>query len=260
MPRHTTTRKGQTVPESENEDDLASLFDRPLGPIAPRPRVDATAYVRNAESQTFPLQAEVEVVPPFPRASEREPNATSSLDANSLEPPAPPTSKTVRRRYTAFVTAYIANMALPCPHGRAYRVISPNAAWVTCVQSGGELAKQPWVAARIAERMQRIAEKTDVSAAEIITGIKRIATFDVRRLYIRDADTKQWRQREPWEIDDRTAAALDELTVTELPKGRRKIKWKGAGKGKAWEMLAQVKGLLREPERPPIVANIQINF
>lgn len=108
--------------------------------------------------------------------------------------------------------------------------------------------------------MQKILAASEVSTQEIVLGLKRIATFDVRRLYIKDRESGEMREREPWELDDRTALAIDQLTIERTAMGGKKIKWKGAGKVGAWDLLARYKGMLKEPERPPIVANIQINF
>lgn len=139
---------------------------------------------------------------------------------------------------------------------KVYCEASPS----TAETEAGRLLRHPWVAARIYERMRKIAEKSDITAAEIVTGLKRIATFDVRRLYKRDRDTGEMRLKDPWELDDVTAAAIDSLEIEELPKGRQKTKYKAASRIGAIEILSYFKGMLKEPERPPIVANIQINL
>lgn len=254
MPRHKKQGKGTATNQNAQ---TASLFDGPLSPLAPASPQHAAASDQPAAPASPPALNATALVP-AERPSPRERSEPTPL-AIEGEPPLPPESKHVRRRYTAFVTAYIKHITAPNPHGLAYRAISPNAAWVTCLQSGGELARQPWVAARIDERMRKIAEKTDVTAAEIVTGLKRIATFDVRRLYKRE-EGGTVRMREPWELDDITAAAIDQLVVEELPKGRKKVRFKGAGKIPAWELLARVRGMLKEPDRPPIIASININF
>lgn len=236
--------------------ELAGLFDGPLSPLRPRqPQASdvahpATAQVCNSTPASNQIPA-LKNSPSLHEQSELKPVAIEEDD------PKPPASKAVLARYRKFITAFV-----KAPHdpGAAYMAAYRDSSRTSAEKNASRLMADEWVAAQIDVRMRKALEKSQVSIDEIVCGIKQITKFDVRCLYKRDRETGKWRQREPWELDTATAMAIESLQIEELPAGRRKTKYKSAGKVSAYELLAKYKGMLKEPERPPIVANIQINF
>jgi hypothetical protein len=172
--------------------------------------------------------------------------------------PQPPKSRAVRARYLRFIEAFVADPAQPAR--RAYMKIYRDASPATADREASRILKHPWVQAEIDKRLAKILARSEVSARDIVERLKAIAEFDVRRLYKLDRASGKWRMREPHELDDVTARAIESIEIVERPNGVRKVKIKPASKVAALEILARHKGMLKEPERPPIIAEININF
>lgn len=80
---------------------------------------------------------------------------------------------------------------------------------------GRQLISKPHIQAEIAKRRERISQKADVQAADVLLALARIAFADIRKLYDEHGNLKPIH-----ELDDDTAAALAGIEVEEIYAGR----------------------------------------
>jgi len=106
--------------------------------------------------------------------------------------------------------------------------------------SGRHLTAKPHVRAAIDRRVEKVAEKAEISAADVIRELGRIAFADIRKLYDEHGNLKPIS-----ELDDDTAAVLAGIEVEELQDGAvRKVK--RYDKPKALELLGRHLGIFND--------------
>lgn len=139
-----------------------------------------------------------------------------------------------------FADAYIANggnatqAAIACG-------LSPASAGST----GQRMAKHAEVAARIAERQQKIAQKFELNTERVLQELSRLAFFDIRKLVDNTGAPKALS-----ELDDDTAAAIVGLDVVQFGNKDSGIgdilKFKLADKKGALDLAMRHLGLLKD--------------
>lgn len=81
--------------------------------------------------------------------------------------------------------------------------------------------KNPKIAAELAKRLAKRAQKCEVSAEKVLEGLTNLAFFDIRKLYNEDGSLKKIT-----ELDDQTAAAIcgieEEIAYTHFGGGNAK--------------------------------------
>jgi phage terminase small subunit len=129
-----------------------------------------------------------------------------------------------------------------------YKTMTPHSA----ESSACKLLRNAEVAAIVSAATAKAAAEVEMTAAEVIRGLSRIARFDRRKLYRAD-DTF----RPPSEWDDDTAAVVTGVEVEETvtpgeadeerdPQPNRVSKVKTADQLKAWELLGRHFGLWKD--------------
>lgn len=132
----------------------------------------------------------------------------------------------------------------------------------TADRIGPELLGKPWVAEAIRKGQAERLDKAEAAAIDVIRELQRIAFTDLRQLYHPDG-----RLKHPHEMDDRTAAVIAQVEITEEFEGQGKDrKFVGLTKKvrfwdklKALELLAKRLGLVTDklqvagdPAGPPV--------
>lgn len=252
---------GPKRPTAPKTSDLDALFGSSLDsgqPVA-APKAPETPPVVAEQLPVKPTATPLSSAPDKKKKSQQRKKPVSE----GGEP-----SEHVKVKYRKFINAYLKD---PTNKSAAYRKAYPACSPTSSHSAGGQLLRHPWVVAEIARRTKDVERHADVTVGKILAGVAAMAEFDVRKLYgpvcgsdgepVRDPETGQVRMRrlEPWELDDDTARALDGLKIRDTMFGQS-IEYKAGGKLGSHELLMRYKGMLDEPEKPPIVANIQINF
>lgn len=143
-----------------------------------------------------------------------------------------------------FADAYIAN------GGNATQAaIACGLSEKTAYSTGQRMLKHAEVAAQIAEKQQKLAQKYELTAESVIKSLAQAVHFDPRKLYYEDGSLKPIT-----ELDDDTAAALAGFEVMEETAGRgaqravigftKKVKW--LDKNTAREQAMKHLGLLKD--------------
>lgn len=137
----------------------------------------------------------------------------------------------------------------------------------TANRIGSRLLSNVVIAGAIATAQQRATAAAEVTAAEVVAGLARIARFDRRRLYRPDGTLKA-----PHEWDDDTARVVtatetDEVIPVAAGTGKRKRltvvatrKVRTSDPVRAWELLGRYFGLWKDGGGAATVNNTQVNL
>lgn len=115
--------------------------------------------------------------------------------------------------HAAFVEAYLCTM--PRNGKRAYLRVNPDVTEGTAEVESSKLLRNPQIVALIEQRQQEMQKALEITTERVLAEVARLAFVDIRNLYHEDGTLKQ-----PHELDDNTAAAIQSIDVEALFDGR----------------------------------------
>lgn len=161
-----------------------------------------------------------------------------------------------------FIEALLKN---PTNHADAYRAAFPNVAQSTAANGAYRLLRRDDIAAELDRREKLSTAKNALTRNEMQDQLARILSFDFRRFYYSPEDAASIKgaipgaPKKPHHLDAEAAQVIESY---EHSVGRYgdKVKFRGTPRLGAAELLAKLKGWLRDDGRPPITANFSFNF
>lgn len=171
----------------------------------------------------------------------------------------------VRRRlkpsHLQFVTELLKN---PSNQGAAYSKVYPNASKNTAYRRANELINRPDVASEILRQQNLRTAKAQITRERLESALAAMFAFDFRRFFYSELEAqelgvKAGDPKKPHHLDDEAARVMESY---ERARGKYgdKTKFKTTGRLGAAELLAKLRGWLKDEGRPPVVANFQFNF
>lgn len=115
--------------------------------------------------------------------------------------------------YAQFVESYLCTM--PRNGKRAYLRVNPDVTEETAEVQASRLLRNDKVVALIEQRQKALQKALEVNTERVLNEVARLAFVDIRNLYHEDGKLKQ-----PHELDDNTAAAIQSIDVEALFEGR----------------------------------------
>lgn len=156
-----------------------------------------------------------------------------------------------RRRL--FVAAYLAN-----GKNATKAAIEAGFSAATAAQKGHNILQEPEVAKAVLEAENKLLEKHNMTAENVLQQLGRIVNFDIRKLYNPDGTLKSIH-----ELDDDTAAALASFEIEEIKAEGTVIgmtrKVKGHDKNKAIDSAMRHFGLFEKDNSLKLTGNVTIS-
>jgi hypothetical protein len=234
-----------------NEDTNTSngdVFDRIFGPDSAKQgtnatKRDASRAVRGSKYKVLghSLQA---------NGGGRRPKAN--------KPPKP----RLKRAHLQFITELLKD---PSNQGLAYQRVYPNSGHRRAIEKASRLLRRPDIAAEMARRQSQIATKAVLTRARLEAALAEVFSFDFRRFYyprLQEDYTPHPRAgepKDPCDLDDEAARVLESYERS-VGKFGAKVKMRTTPRLGAAELLAKLKGWVKDDGRPPIVANFNFDF
>lgn len=237
--------------DSSTNSEHESVFDRLFG--ADTPKQDTSTH-KTARSPSKRGKAQ--------RVSGH------SLQANGggrrsarLKPP----KARLKPRHLKFVAELIKNPAKPAA---CYSLVYPEASPKTAYRRAHELMNRPDVKSELLRQQNVRVAKASMTRARMEEALGNVFAFDFRRFYqpafievdgVRVANPKAGEPLAPHELDPEAAQVIESYEKS-MGKYGAKIKFRTTPRLGAAELLAKLKGWVKDDGRPPIVANFNFDF
>jgi hypothetical protein len=185
----------------------------------------------------------------------------------------------MNHKHVAFLTELVKNPSNPTA---CYRIVYPGANEKTANRRAHELLNRTDVSAEL-NRLQKLrAAKASMTRARMEEALVNVFSFDIRRLFYSeaeaaelnaaiDANTKLTEKqraaahveagdpKKPHHLDDEAARVMDSYEKSQGRYGP-KVKMRTTARLPAAELVAKLKGWVKDDGRPPITANFNFNF
>ncbi len=178
------------------------------------------------------------------------------------KPPGKPRGITLTASHTKFVTEFLKT---PDNQRGAYLRVYPKASLRWASQRAYRLLRRSDVRAEIQRRQKISATKAAISRAAVEQRLYDIFNFDMRRLFHPSTmengnpHPKAGQPKEPHELDAE-AAQIIEAYEKAIGRYGDKVKLRTTPRLGAAELLAKLRGWVKDDGRPPITANFNFNF
>jgi hypothetical protein len=237
----------QTSNEYTDTADTSDVFDRLFGSDEKKHDTPATQpagrSVRGSKKEVLghSLQA---------NGGGRRPKAN--------KPPKP----RLKRAHLQFITELLKD---PSNQGLAYQRVYPNSGHRRAIEKASRLLRRPEIAAEMARRQSQIATKAVLTRARLEAALVEVFSFDFRRFYYPrlQADytphPRAGEPKDPCDLDEEAARVIDSYDRS-MGKYGAKVKFRTTPRLGAAELLAKLRGWVKDDGRPPIVANFNFDF
>lgn len=167
----------------------------------------------------------------------------------------------LRPAWLQFITEVIKT---PTNQGAAYQRVYPKANEKTAWRRANELLNRPEIASEIERRQKIRASFAEISRSKMEGALTEFFQFDMRRFYYNDADEAAGRgtagdAKKPHHLTLEEGQVLESYEK-KVGKYGASIKFRTAGRLPSAELLAKLKGWVKDDGRPPIMATFNINL
>ena len=194
--------------------------------------------------------------PPPPRNTAHASTPTSSATAEHVKTSRPKKQPRLRSTWSRFLAALMKD---PQHHGAAYLVAFPKSSPARAPESARRLLMRPVVAGELARRQKISAARSVINRQAVEQRLYDAFTFDFRRFYHPAGHPDAGQPKLPHELDDEAARVIEGYKHVETKEGRRREFKIGSRKDMA-ELLAKMRGWVKDDGRPAITANFNFNF
>ncbi len=196
------------------------------------------------------------------RNTKRKAHASNAARSAKRKPKAKVQSKPrIRAAWLQFIAEVIKT---PANQADAYRRVYTKANEKTAYRRANELLNRPEIASEIARRQNIRAAHAEISRAKMEGALTEFFQFDMRRFFYNDADEAAGlgtagEAKKPHHLTLEEGQALESYEKKRGKYGDA-VKVKGTPRLASAELLAKLKGWVKDDGRPPIMATFNFNW
>jgi len=235
----------EPAPRARKDDAVQDVFEQLFGADD-----DLNAAKAHNSARTVDVQKSIKAVGNAKAKPERS-NAKSATGRSKLRP-----------GHLRFIAELLKD---PSNQGAAYQKAYPKAGYRRAIERASRLLKRPDVAAEMSRRQGQIATKAVLTRAKLEQALGEVFAFDFRRFYyprLQEDSTPHplaGEPKNPCDLDEEAARVIESYEKF-VGKYGAKVKFRSTPRLGAAELLAKLKGWVKDDGRPPIKANFNFNF